>query len=120
MFVVYPDNLRNNAEKVQEEIRLRNEAYEKLQRSCNALSNMSSMDEQVNRFRQLLKGLENQISALCRMHSLMEEIRYRYEKEERKVVNDAEGVREENESIIRRQHIRHVAVPSGIQIVRRL
>lgn len=118
MFVVYPDQLRYSAERIREEICLRNEAYEKIDSACRALNRMSSMDEQVSRLKQQLKGLENEISALCRMYSLIEEIRYTYEETEMRIVNEAEGVGEENTRIIRRQHIRRVVIPDNIRIVR--
>ena len=120
MFVVYPDNLRNTAERILNEIRLRSEAYNKLQSACNALSNMSSMDEQVNRLKQQMKGLEEQISALCRLHSLVEEVRYLYERAERRVCDNAEGVRTENERIVSRQHMVQIVLPRGVRIMQGL
>ena len=117
MFVIYPEQLRGETDRIQQEIKMRNEAYEMLQAACNALNNMSSMDEQVSRLRQLLKGQEEQIAALCRMHSLLEEIRYQYEKTEKRIVNEAEGVGEENARIINRQHISDVVIPRTVRIV---
>ena len=118
MFVVYPDQLRNSADRIREEICLRNEAYEKIDSACRELNRMSSMDEQVSKLRQQLKGLEQEISALCRMYSLLEEIRYTYERTEKMIVNEAEGVGEENARIIRRQRIRNIVIPGNFRINR--
>lgn len=120
MFSVFLESLLYGANQISEEIVLRKEAHDKLESAYNALRNMSSMDEQANRLQKLLRESADQISALCRMQSSMMEICYRYRNAENQIMDNAEGVRVQNERIIRRQHIQLIAVPAGIQVVRRL
>lgn len=119
MFTVYPDQLREKADLIKQEIRLRKEACEELRSAMNALSGMASMEDQVKELSVTISKEEEKIGDLCRLYSGLIQIIERYEGSERGNINNIEGAAQRILSIIGKVIIEVLRIPAIIYFISR-